>query len=376
MRKKHQNMRLNKKLVTIISLVVVLLMAGCSAKQQNTPAGFTQEKIQEILSAKAEVFRITWSPDKQFVLYLQQGKADKNGKDEVYLWQTGQENARFVRDVLPATQGFVWSPDSKYFLIGETSGEGLNSSIYDRDTLTAVAYTLKSKTIPVWSPDSKMLAYGNEVPGYEGRWGTLEVNVLGREKSQIIWKARDYVYQPESWDIEGNIIYTEINPQGQESKKSTKNIRPDISGVRLGDSREQVKKALGDDYKETPPGDETLNYPEPVYRWTYAKGYEVFIGKESGEVLEISATAAGAATNLGAKIGDSAATVFEIYRPKYIEPESIHGGKLYGLFKVEGGAALFFQFDLKEGQTLKDIKDDNKVERILLTYPELLDDSF
>jgi len=27
-----------------------------------------------------------------------------------------------------------------------------------------------------------------------------------------------------------------------------------------------------------------------------------------------------------------AATVFEVYRGKYMEPESIHGGKLYGVF--------------------------------------------
>jgi len=63
-------------------------------------------------------------------------------------------------------------------------------------------------------------------------------------------------------------------------------------------------------------------------------------------------------------------------RPKYIEPESIHGGKLTGIFKVEGAAALYFMFDLKEGQRLEDVKPDNKVHTMLLTYPELMDDSF
>lgn len=64
------------------------------------------------------------------------------------------------------------------------------------------------------------------------------------------------------------------------------------------------------------------------------------------------------------------------YRPKYIEPVSIHGGKIYGMFKVEGAEALYFQFDLKEGQSLADIKPENKVVRMILTYPEILDDSF
>ncbi|EGW36858.1 hypothetical protein DOT_5243 [Desulfosporosinus sp. OT] len=41
------------------------------------------------------------------------------------------------------------------------------------------------------------------------------------------------------------------------------------------------------------------------------------------------------------------------------------------MFKVEGAAALYFQFDLKEGQYLADIKPENKVLRMILTYPDL-----
>lgn len=88
------------------------------------------------------------------------------------------------------------------------------------------------------------------------------------------------------------------------------------------------------------------------------------------------ATSPQAETNLGVKIGDTSTKVFVAYRPKYIEPESTHGGKLTGIFKVEGAAALYFMFDLKEGQRLEDVKPDNRVHTILLTYPELMDDSF
>jgi hypothetical protein len=38
--------------------------------------------------------------------------------------------------------------------------------------------------------------------------------------------------------------------------------------------------------------------------------------------------------------------------------------------------ALVFAFDLREGLSLKDINPENKVVRMVLTYPELLDDSF
>lgn len=79
---------------------------------------------------------------------------------------------------------------------------------------------------------------------------------------------------------------------------------------------------------------------------------------------------------LSYKTRDTSTKVFAAYRPKYFEPESTHGGKLTGIFKVEGAAALYFMFDLREGQRLEDVKPDNKVHTILLTYPELMDDSF
>jgi len=236
-------------------------------------------------------------------------------------------------------------------------------------------YKPKSFGIPVWNPDSSAIAYGNESHEYGDSWGFLEVYTLGQEESEYIWKTRGYLYKVEYWDKEGNIGYTEINDQGKETKKTTKNIKPSISGVHLGDSKAQVEAALGKDYKETPPGEEVGHFPEQVFRWDY-DGYRIFIGAESGGVLELNVTSPQAETNLGIKMGDTAAAVFEAYRPKYIEPESIHGGKLYGIFKVEGAAAMFFSFDLKEGQTLEDIKPENKVERIILTYPGIMDDSF
>ncbi|HHV65164.1 MAG TPA: hypothetical protein GXX46_08845 [Peptococcaceae bacterium] len=371
----------------LIGLLVVL--AGCKATpaqpgdQQNngqpnevqTGEEWTKEKIESLLTVKDDVFKITWSPDEKKVIYIMQGKPEKQGKDEAYLWTVGQEEAKFVRDVSPTTHGFAWSPDSKYFIISEKLGDGAVNSIVQADTLQVEAFQPKSIGIPVWSPDSTVIAYGNESHEYGTNWGYLEVYQIGAEKSEYIFKARDYFYKVQSWDMEGNIAYTEININGQETKKTVQNIRPSISGVHLGDTKEQVKAALGNNYKETPPSGETGHFPEQVYRWDY-DGYKIFIGKDSGKVLEIYAESPKAETNLGIKMGDPATKVFEVYRPKYIEPESIHGGKIYGLFKVEGAAALFFNFDLKEGQTLEDIKPDNKVIRMILTYPEIMDDSF
>lgn len=357
--------------VGLVLIILFVIITGCA----NVKEGDTKEKIQATLSGNGEVSKITWSPDNKMVVYLQSSN-EKNGLDEAYLWSVGDKTAKLVRDVKPTTQGFSWAPNSNYFIISEKLGDGSENSIVKADTLTEETYKIKSISMPIWSPDSLSLAYGNEMHDFGTSWGSLEVYTLGAAKSEYIWKAINYLYKVESWDQAGNIGYTEISPSGQEVKKSTKNIRPSISGVHLGDTKEQVKAALGNDYEETPPGEETIYFPEKVYRWDYAKGFKIFIGAESGKVLEMSATSPQAETNLGIKTGDTAKKVFETYRPKYIEPESIHGGIVYGLFKVEGAAALFFNFDLKEGQELKDIKPENKVERMILTYPELLDDSF
>ncbi len=288
----------------------------------------------------------------------------------------GEKQPRFIRDVTPTTHGFTWSPDSQYFLISEKLGEGAISSIVRADTLAEEAYKIKSIAIPVWSADSKALAFGNEQHDYGESWGSLEVYQLGQPQADYIWYAKNYLYKVDAWDAEGNIVYREINAKGEETSKTTKNIRPGIAGVHLGDNTQQVRAALGENYVETPLGEEAGHFPEQVIRWTYAKGYQVFIGADSGQVLQIIATDPGAESNLGVKIGDRAEKVFAIYRPGYTEPESIHGGKLIGIFKVEGAAALVFGFDLKDGMTPQDIRPENRIVSMNLTYPSILDDSF
>lgn len=365
----------------LLLIIAMVAVAGCSEPAQsdqgqpNSDNTKAKNTIANTLQANKDIFKVTWSPDGTAVVYIQTGKPDKNGLDEAYIWRVGEAKAKFIRDVSPTTHGFNWSPDSKYFLISEKRGEGAISTIVDAHSLQAAAYKINSVGSPVWSKDSKALVYGNEQHEYGESWGSLEVYKLGQTQSEYIWYAPNYLYKAESWDAAGNISYTEINPQGKSSHKTTRNIRPSISGVHLGDTKEQVRRVLGNGYQETLSDDETV-YSEQVYHWNYDKGYLIIIGKDSGKVLEIVATSSEAETNLGAKIGDTAEKVFNIYRPKYIEPVSIHGDQLIGTFKVEGAAALVFVWDIKEGMTLQDIKPEDKVIRMVLSYPQLLDDSF
>jgi hypothetical protein len=371
--------RARKVYFPVLILVIFVCMAGCakSPDPPEQPNGNDQKDSDVItnqLTTNADITAITWSPDAAAVLYIQKGKSKNAGFNGVYIWKVNEEQAQFIADVSPGFIKFTWAPNSQYFLISETPGEGVSNRIFNAFTLKE-EHKIQSLDVPVWSPDSLSLAYGFEQHDYGTSVGSLEVYQLGQVHGEKIWSAINYLYKVEFWDAHGNIGYIEINDKGQQSHKSTQNIRPSISGVHLRDTREAVKAALGEDYDETLPDQDILTFPEPVYRWTYEKGYRVFIGKDSGQVLEISTTRSGAETNLGVKVGDTAARVFEVYRPKYIEPESIHGGKLYGVFKVEGAAALSFGFDTHV-QERADIRPESKVTSIWLTYPNIMDDDF
>ncbi len=152
--------------------------------------------------------------------------------------------------------------------------------------------------------------------------------------------------------------------------------QPSIAGIQLYDDIEKVKEILGNDYKETF-FEEAGHFPESFYIWKYEKGFEIVFGKDSNKVYQINTTSPEGVTNLGIRVGDTAEETLELYRAKYIEPESIHGGMLYGVFKVENGQALIFDFNIEDGLVNpNEIKPEEKVERIILTYPAFLDDSF
>jgi hypothetical protein len=60
--------------------------------------------------------------------------------------------------------------------------------------------------------------------------------------------------------------------------------------------------------------------------------------------MEIYATAPEAETNLGLKVGDTAARVFDIYRSEYMEPESIHEENYTAFLKSK--VQQLYPFDL------------------------------
>lgn len=372
----------NRPNIYLIALLLssLVLVAGCSKPSAPGPPpddgkARARAVIDDVLKSTPDVEAITWAPDGNMVLYIQKDKAKGQDTNTVMAWKLNEPQAKSIADVSPGIKAFTWSPESKHFIISEISGEGVINRIFVAGLLKET-FKFISLDVPVWNSDGDALVFGFEHQNDGEKWGSLRVYHLGQTRPELIWNAHNYLYKAEYWDDEGNIGYIEIDAKGRSSHKVTRNLKPAISGVHLGDSKAQMIAALGSTYKETPPSDETMNFPEPVYRYSYQDGYEVYIGQNSGGVLEILAMGPGAETNLGVKVGDNAATVFEVYRGKYMEPESIHGGKLYGVFKVEGAAALVFHFDIGPGRTRDSITLDSRVTGITLTYPNNMDDDF
>lgn len=368
----------NRGYIYLLSLLLfgLILAAGCSkpVDPDTSAGGKTRAEIDDVLKSTPDVGAMTWAPDGSMVLFTHQGKAEKADASAVMAWKLNEDQAQNIAEVSPEFKAFTWSPDSKHFVISETVGEGLINRIFET-RLLAETKKFNSLDVPVWNPGGDALVFGFEHHDYGESWGSLRIYRLGQTQPELIWNTRNYLYKAEYWDKD-NIGYIEVDANGQSSHKVTRNIKPAISGVHLGDSKAQMIAALGSAFKETPPSDEIMNFPEPVYRYSYQEGYEVFIGQDSGEVLEILAQRTGAETNLGVKVGDTAARVFEVYRGKYMEPDSIHDGKLYGIFKVEGATALAFHFDIEPSGTRDDITPDSKVTGITLTYPNNMDDDF
>lgn len=356
------------KALVALALCGCFILVGCSGGQDD----YTQAAIQAELTVNQSVESITWAPDGQKVAYWQ---PPDGGLPCVHLWLVGEAEPGVIGDLPAGSISFSWSPNSHYLLISAVQEKEYHNAVVVTDDMSQAGYRFTSTGVPIWSPDGEALVFAGRPDGYGDDWGSLQVYSIATQASAYIWKTRDASYAVHSWDEEGNITYTEVY-QGQAQQKVTQNIKPDIAGVRLGDTRDQVVAALGSDYQESllaEPG----HFPEQVLMWDYAQGYQVIIGQESGKVLEISATAPAAKTNLGVQIGDAAGKVFAVYRPHYLEPESIHGGKLYGIFKVEGAAALCFDFTgTGAGQYPRQIPLDAQVERMKLTYPVHLDDSF
>ncbi len=161
----------------------------------------------------------------------------------------------------------------------------------------------------------------------------------------------------------------------QPRKTVAEEFQPNLSGIKLGDSKEKVIQSLGTDYKLTT-FDEEYFLGEPFMKLSYNNGMTVVLGSNSNRVLEIESNSPTTSTNLGFNIGDKAQDVLTYYRSKYKEAISNQGdGKLIGWFLLNDHKELIiFDFDKDESWGNADnIKPNAKVERIRLTNFKYMD---
>ncbi len=147
-----------------------------------------------------------------------------------------------------------------------------------------------------------------------------------------------------------------------------------IGGLAVGDPKDKITSLLGSDYKEEYI-DVDAYFGESFYKWTYDKGIEFVIGKDSGKILEIECTTPDLQTESGVKVGDTAEFAFEKYRSKYKTPVSRHSNdKLEGWFEAEDGSLIIFDMDIEDGTMINgEIKPDSKIEKIKLTNMAFMD---
>ena len=123
----------------------------------------------------------------------------------------------------PTTDGFCWSPNSKYFLInvGHMGPGTITSTLIDAETLEAESSEITSVSIspPVWSADSRFLALSTYADD-----GTADIYAfaVASKTSVSLLKSNNPFgpYVVESWGADNVVKYTEMTSSGARIEKT------------------------------------------------------------------------------------------------------------------------------------------------------------
>ena len=174
----------------------------------------------------------------------------------------------------------------------------------------------------------------------------------------------------------GNVNEQEIEtaPPAQTENGTTAEFKPELGGIRLGDSKDKVIQAFGTDYEEDF-FDDDYPFGEPYKIMDYDNGITVVLGADSNTVLEIATSSPETTTNLGFKVGDRSQEVLDEYRAKYEEPQSRHSDDtLTGWFIINDEYELIiFKFDTDDTLVNENVEPDDRIETIKLTNFKYMD---
>lgn len=177
-----------------------------------------KQVLEKELLEDTTVSQVTWAPNGISVVYIRKTSAGS----KVCIRKAEETRERVIGAYSARTQGVFWSPDSKYLLISEKSGEGTTSKIIRSDTLAVQTPTINSTLLPVWSPDGTRLAAANLEKDKSDNIVTIRMYRVGARDSRVLLKSPFAygLYFVEYWDHSGIIGYSEVDKNGQRVKKT------------------------------------------------------------------------------------------------------------------------------------------------------------
>ncbi|MBP1737690.1 MAG: hypothetical protein H6Q60_1571 [Oscillospiraceae bacterium] len=183
----------------------------------------SQSEIQSSLDAEGnKVYDVTWSPDNAAVVFIRQDTEASN----IYVWKTGESAAALLYAAEDTTSGFLWSPDSNYFLVdvGHMGPGTITITLIDADSLKEVDSNITTSSVspPVWSPDSQSLALSVEAEDGSGTVYLIVYSVQTGSSATLLEQTNAYgPFAVTSWDADGTISYTEVTATGDRTTAKT-----------------------------------------------------------------------------------------------------------------------------------------------------------
>ncbi len=194
--------------------------ASSSPVSASPTSTVTKKDIESELALYGQnAIDIAWSPDNSAVVFIKLEAEASN----IYLWKVGADSASFISAAEPTTDGFSWSPNSRYFLInvGHMGPGTITSTLIDAQSLELISSSISSVSIspPVWSPDSRFLALSSW-----DDYKTTEISsfaVASKTSVSLIKAANSFgPYVVEAWGKDNVIKYTEMTNSSDRAEKT------------------------------------------------------------------------------------------------------------------------------------------------------------
>jgi hypothetical protein len=172
----------------------------------------TQVNISNKLTRSSYVYGAEWSPDNTCVAFIR-GDVAGNREGQMYLWNVGEKKALAVNNIDLDLCSLSWFPDSEYiFADGGTDIVRMGHVVQRKEAKEVASFPYVYKA--VWSPDSKMIAYGglSNIPANSETQleNIVDLSVYDVEKNAktVLKKGNaDFYFVPEKWMDNKNLQY-------------------------------------------------------------------------------------------------------------------------------------------------------------------------